>query len=270
MAPRPVAVVIGVGGIGAAVARRIANGRRLLLADHLDQSLETNAAALRRDGFEVETHKVDVSNYESVVAFAQAVAKAGRAEAVVHTAALTGTQAGADRILEVDLLGTANVLDAFYDIASPGMSMICVSSLGGHAYAPFAAELEKHLATAPRHELLTHPELKPADSLHAYAISKRGNQLRVQADAKAWGLKGARVNTISPGVISTALTQEEFAGGPAEFMRGLISQSAAKRMGTPEEVASVAAFLVSSESSYVTGVDILVDGGALAGQRWRK
>lgn len=102
----------------------------------------------------------------------------------------------------------------------------------------------------------------------AYGLAKRGNVVRVQAAAKAWGMKGARVNSVSPGVISTGLVRMQLAGPGGERMRGMIERSAVGRIGTPDDVVNVVAFLVSPESSFVTGVDLLVDGGVVAGRRW--
>lgn len=136
---------------------------------------------------------------------------------------------------------------------------------------PLSSDLETHLATAPLDQLLQHKEID-FDSPHAaqmgYAIAKRGNHLRVQAAVRAWGSQGARVNTISPGVISTALGRQELQGATGANALAMVEHSATRRMGTPDDIAGVVAFLAGPESSFITGTDILVDGGAVSARRW--
>lgn len=256
--------------MGVATARRIGNGRKVLLADYSDKGLQSAAEALRLSGHDIETHVVDVSKYDQVVAFAEAVASGGRVDAVVHTAGLSPSQTGRQQSLEVNLLGTANVLEAFYSLATPGLSVVCVASLAGHLQGSLSPELEQHLATAPLDRLLDHPEIKSMPDQNAYNYSKRGNILRVQAMSKAWGLKGSRVNTVSPGVIYTPMVHEELKGQHGGYMKTLIEGSATARTGTPDDIANVVAFLISPDSSFISGTDILVDGGALATKRWGK
>jgi NAD(P)-dependent dehydrogenase (short-subunit alcohol dehydrogenase family) len=123
------------------------------------------------------------------------------------------------------------------------------------------------LATTPVEELLTLPFLQPErvkDSLHAYQLSKRGNSLRVMAEAVRWGKRGARVNTISPGIIMTPLAKDELRGPRGEGYRRMIEVSAARRAGTPDEIATVGALLMGEDGSFITGSDFLIDGGVTA------
>jgi NAD(P)-dependent dehydrogenase (short-subunit alcohol dehydrogenase family) len=254
--------------MGLAVARRLAGGRRLLLADNSEASLETALTALRGEGHLAEGHAVDVSDRASVDKLASAAGSAGRVDAVIHTAGVSPVTATARQIYQVDLLGTAHVIDAFLAVASPGTSLVCVASMAGH-FASLPADLEWHLATAPAGELLTHEGIDlDADPGTAYVVAKRGNQLRVQAAAHAWGRVGARLNTISPGVISTPMGQAELQGPMGAFIQSMIEESGARRVGTPDDIAAAAAFLTGPDSSFITGNDILVDGGAVAAQRW--
>jgi NAD(P)-dependent dehydrogenase (short-subunit alcohol dehydrogenase family) len=266
---RNVLVVIGTGGMGLAAARRLASGRRLLVADYSDASLEDAVTTLRGDGHAVEGHRVNVSDRDSVEQLASAAADLGRIDAVIHTAGVSPVMATARQIYEVDLLGTAQVIDAFFSVATPGMSLVCVASMAGH-FASLPDEFERHLATATTDELLHHDgiDLDSSDSGTAYVLAKRGNQLRVQAASRIWGSKGARLNTISPGVISTPMGQQELQGPGGEQIQSMIDLSGARRVGTPDDIAAVAAFLAGSDSSFITGNDILVDGGAIAAQRW--
>jgi NAD(P)-dependent dehydrogenase (short-subunit alcohol dehydrogenase family) len=147
--------------------------------------------------------------------------------------------------------------------------MICVASMAGH-FASLSPELERHLAVAPLDQLLQHDELdiESSNPNQAYTISKRGNQLRVQGLAHAWGSKGARLNSISPGVISTALLRGELETPRGASPLAMIKHSAARRIGTPDDIANVAVFLAGLESSFIIGNDILVDGGAVSARRW--
>ena len=267
-APRSVVIVIGTGGMGLAVARRLASGRRLLLADYSEASLDAVTTALCGEGHAAEAHAVDVADRASVEKLAAAAGEASRIDAVIHTAGVSPVMATARQIYQVDLLGTAHVIDAFLPVASPGTSLVCVASMAGH-FASLPPDLERHLATAQAGQLLEHEGIDlDTDPSTAYLVAKRGNQLRVQAAAHAWGAKGARLNTISPGVISTPMGQAELQGPVGPFIQAMIDRSGAGRTGTPDDIAAVAAFLVGPESSFITGSDIQVDGGVVAAQRW--
>jgi NAD(P)-dependent dehydrogenase (short-subunit alcohol dehydrogenase family) len=129
------------------------------------------------------------------------------------------------------------------------------------------AEQNKALALTPADELLALPMLQPdkvAESLHAYQISKRGNSLRVMAEAVRWGKRGARVNTISPGIVMTPLAKDELSGPRGAGYRRMIDGSVARRAGTPDEVGSVAALLMGPDGGFITGSDFLMDGGVTA------
>lgn len=265
-----VAVIIGTGGIGQAVARALANDHQLLLADFSSVMLAQAVEALKSEGHEVQTQAIDVSNHESVASLAQAAAKLGHIHAIVNTAGVSTIQSPGRRILEVDLLGTANILDAFLAVASQGTSAVFISSIAGHIFAStMSDDLQNHLATAPLDKLLEHPEMQAAES-NAYGIAKRGNILRVQSATRAWGLKGARVNTVSPGMVQTSMAEEEMAGPLGPFIKQMVESSGAQRIGRPDELAHAIAFLVDPKSSYITGSDILVDGGSVATQKWKE
>ncbi|KAK0639172.1 hypothetical protein B0T16DRAFT_338631 [Cercophora newfieldiana] len=266
--PRSVLAVIGSGGIGLASARRLARGRPIFLADASEKNLEAAAKSLRDTGNEVETRLVDVSDFRSVQTFAQAAAGAGRVETVVHTAGLSPAMAAPDRILAVDLVGTANVIEAFRDVVGPGSTLTCVASIARFGAAP-SKELSEHLATAPLDELLVNDELQTAASsaASAYSISKAANLLRVQAAVRAWSAKGARINTVSPGVILTSMVRTELTTPSGATIRAMIEGSPLRRAGTAEEIANAVAFLAGPDASFVTGTDLVVDGGFIPGSQ---
>ncbi len=144
---------------------------------------------------------------------------------------------------------------------------VVIASQSGHRLPPLSVEQNRALATTPVEELLRLPMLQldqVKDSLHAYQLSKRGNSLRVMAEAVRWGKRGARVNTISPGIIITPLANDELRGPRGAGYRRMIEISAAGRAGTPDEVGAVGALLMGPDGAFITGSDFLMDGGVTA------
>jgi NAD(P)-dependent dehydrogenase (short-subunit alcohol dehydrogenase family) len=263
-----VVVVTGAGGMGEAVARRIGGGRRLILADYSEQALGSAVRALDESGYAVSGMAVDVADRDSVDRLAQTASDTGHLVAVVHTAGVSAATATVEQMLAVDLVGTAHVIDAFERVVPRGAALVCVASMAGH-YAQLTSDEERALATAPTTELTGLPVVQAlADPVQAYILAKRANQLRVQAAALAWNHRGARVNSVSPGVISTAMAKAEAAGESGAHMLEMLDACGIGRMGSTGELAEAVAFLAGSGSRYVTGTDLLVDGGQAAWIRW--
>jgi NAD(P)-dependent dehydrogenase (short-subunit alcohol dehydrogenase family) len=266
-----VVVVIGPGSIGQAIARRVSAGKHVLLADLREENADAAAEVMSNAGFEVSTATVDVSSRESVHALAQSAIALGDVTGVIHAAGVSPSQASPELILSVDLYGTALVLEEFGDVISPGGAGVVIASQSGHRLGALTAEEDAALATTPADELLVLPMLQPdrvKDSLHAYQLSKRGNALRVMAEAVRWGRRGARVNTISPGIIFTPLAKDELTGPRGEGYRRMIELCPVGRGGTPDEVGTVGALLLGSDGAFVTGSDFLMDGGVTAAYRF--
>jgi NAD(P)-dependent dehydrogenase (short-subunit alcohol dehydrogenase family) len=265
-----VQVVIGAGSIGQAIARRTGAGKHVLLADFNETNLQNAKTALEDAGHTVSTQRVDVSDAASVRALAQAAAGLGDVVQVVSTAGVSPVQAPAEAVLAVDLYGTAVVLEEFGTVIAPGGAGVHISSMAGHMPPPLDPETAHALAFTPVEELLALPVLAPdavPNSGAAYAISKQANHLRVQAAAVPWGDRGARVNCISPGIILTPLARDEMSGPGAEGYQRMIEVSAAGRVGTADEVATAAAFLLGPDAGFITGTDLLIDGGVIAALR---
>ncbi|MEU4242632.1 SDR family oxidoreductase [Actinoplanes sp. NPDC026619] len=262
-----IVVVTGAGGMGLAVARRIGSGRTVILADAFPDALDRAVAALRAEGYAATGQLTDVADASSTVKLADAAAAEGPIAAVVHTAGVSAATSTVEKIMAVDLAGTAHVIDAFEAVAGPGTSLVCVASMAGH-YATLSRADELALATTPAADLLSLAVVRAAgpDPVQAYILAKRGNQVRVQAAALAWNRRGARINTISPGVISTAMARSEAESVSGSHMMAMLDACGAGRTGTPAEIAEVAAFLTGAR--YITGTDILVDGGQAAWLRW--
>ncbi|MCA1842674.1 MAG: SDR family oxidoreductase [Actinobacteria bacterium] len=262
-----VVVVIGAGSIGQAIARRVSAGRHVLLADVNQANADTAAEVMRDAGFDVSTSPVDVSSRESVHALVKTATSLGAITGVIHAAGVSPSQAPPAAILAVDLYGTAVVLEEFGRVIEPGGAGIVIASQSGHRLAALTPEQNTALATTPADDLLALPMLQPdqvTDPLHAYQLAKRANALRVMAEAVRWGERGARLNTISPGIIITPLARDELTGPRGEGYRRMLELSPAGRAGTPDEAAGVAALLMGPEGAFITGSDFLVDGGVTA------
>jgi NAD(P)-dependent dehydrogenase (short-subunit alcohol dehydrogenase family) len=264
---RDVIVVIGPGQIGQAVARRVGVSKHVLLADMRQDNANAAAEVLGNAGYEVSVATVDASSREAVHALVERATGLGDVTGLIHAAGVSPTQASPATILKVDLYGTALVLEEFGSVIARGGAGVVIASQSGHRLPPLTVKQNKALATTPVEELLSLPFLQPdqvTDSLRAYQVSKRGNSLRVMAEAVRWGKRGARVNTISPGIIMTPLAKDELRGPRGEGYRRMIEVSAVGRVGTPDEVGAVAALLMGPDGGFITGSDFLMDGGVTA------
>lgn len=262
-----VIVVIGAGSIGQAIARRVGAGKHILLADLRRENADAASKTLSEAGFEVSTANVDIASKESVLSLIKAATAIGGITGLIHAAGVSPSQASPSTILHVDLYGTALVLEEFGNVIEKGGSGVVIASQSGHRLPALTPEQNKALATTPVEELLSLPFLQPEqvqDSLHAYQLSKRGNSLRVMAEAVRWGKRSARINTISPGIIITPLAKDELSGPRGDGYRRMIELSPAGRAGTPDEVGAVGALLMGHDGAFITGSDFLMDGGVTA------
>ena len=247
--------------MGAAVSRLlVGRGNRLLLADR-DEAAATSVAA-ELDG-NIQPVRCDITDDSSVAALASHCGPLG---ALVITAGLSPNMGDGRRITEVNLIGTDRVVRAFEATLTDGSVGICFASMAA-AMVPTDPAVDAILD-----EPASPTVLDKLDALGllehsgiAYAVSKRGVIRVVERHAKAWGTKGARLLSVSPGVIDTPMGRLEDANEPS--MAAMVSASALGREGRPEEIAAVVSFLVSDAASFLTGTDILVDGGAVAAQR---
>ena len=264
---KQVVVVIGAGQIGQAIARRVGVAKHVLLADLHEQNARAAADVLADAGFEASASAVDASSRDAVGALVARAASLGEVTGLIHAAGVSPTQATPATILKVDLYGTALVLEVFGKVIARGGSGVVISSQSGHRLPSLTVEQNKALALTPAEELLKLPFLQPdqvTDSLHAYQLSKRGNSLRVMAEAVRWGHRGARINAISPGIIITPLAKDELTGPRGAGYRRMIELSAAQRAGTPDEVGTLGALLMGPDGGFITGSDFLIDGGVTA------
>jgi NAD(P)-dependent dehydrogenase (short-subunit alcohol dehydrogenase family) len=264
---KKIIVVIGAGSIGQAIVRRIGADKHILLADLNETNADKASVVLSEAGFVVSTTTVDVSSRQSVLLMIKVALELGDIVGLIHTAGVSPSQASPETILKVDLYGTAIVLEEFGKVIFQGGSGVVIASQSGHRLEPLSIEQNKALATTPTEELLSLPFLqldKIKDSLHSYQLSKRGNSLRVMAEAVRWGKRGARINTISPGIIITPLAKDELNGPRGDGYRKMINSCAVGRAGTPDEVGNVANLLMGQDGAFITGSDFLMDGGVTA------
>jgi NAD(P)-dependent dehydrogenase (short-subunit alcohol dehydrogenase family) len=260
-----VTVVIGAGGIGQAIARRISSGRHILVANHSQESADAAAKVLEGAGFETTAMQADVSDRAMVQAVVRKAQTLGPIKALVQAAGVSPSQAPIESILKVDLYGTAMLLEEFGKVVAEGGSGVVISSQSGYRMPALTAEQDALLATAPAEDLLELDFVKSVrDTLHAYQMSKRCNSLRVRGEAINWAKRGARINAISPGIIVTPLAHDELHGERAGFYQAMLKKMPAGRAGTPDEVAALAAHIMGPEGGFITGSDFLIDGGATA------
>ena len=262
---KQVVTVIGTGGIGQAIVRRVGAGKHVVLADLHPEAAQSAAQTLENAGFEVSAQQTDLASRESILALIDHARQYGDIMNLVNAAGVSPSQAPVATILKVDLYGTSVLLEEFGKVIAEGGSGIVISSQSGHRLPALSEEQNTALATAPTEELLLLPFIAAiTDTLKAYQYSKRCNVLRVMGEATKWGYRGATVNSISPGIIITPLANDELKGPRGEGYRKMLSLCPAKRAGTPDEVGDLAEFLMSSRGRWITGADFLIDGGTTA------
>ncbi|MCD8013199.1 MAG: SDR family oxidoreductase [Lachnospiraceae bacterium] len=263
---KPVIALLGAGCMGTAIVRRIAAGKTILLGDISEKNLEKVSSELRYGGYEVHTQVVDATDRASVQAFAEKAVSLGRVMYFIDTAGASPNQASPEHIVKLDLVSTAIAIDEFGKVIAEGGAGLIVSSQTGYMM-DFSPEIEKQLALTPTDELADLPFVRNdavANPGIAYIAAKRCNHLRVRtAAATTWAERRARINTISPGIIVTPLAYDEF-NAAGEGYQKMIEASPARRVGTADEIAAAGAFLLGEEAGFITGVDLLIDGGVIA------
>lgn len=262
-----VILLTGAGQIGLAIARRMGHGKKIVVSDKNINNAQTVTKIMTEAGFDAVAVEADISSRKSILNMIAAEQKYGEIAMLINAAGVSPSQASVETILKVDLYGTAVLLEEVGKVIKAGGTGVTISSQSGHRMAALGAETDEQLAVTPAEELLQLEVLKPAnikDTLHAYQMAKRCNVKRVMAEAIKWGVKGARINSISPGIIVTPLALDEFNGPRGEFYKNMFAKCPAGRPGTADEVANVAELLLSQQGAFITGADFLIDGGATA------
>ena len=267
MNKKDVMILTGAGQIGMAIARRMGYGKKIIIGDKKKENAKSISKIMNEAGFDTEPLEMDLSSRKSILSMIAKAKEYGDITMLVNAAGVSPSQASIEAILKVDLYGTAILLEEIGKVIAPGGVGVTISSQSGHRMKQLTAEQDELLARTPSEKLLSLEMLKPENienTLHSYQMAKRCNEKRVMAEADVWGKKGARINSISPGIIVTPLALDEFNGIRGEFYKNMFANSPAGRPGTADEVANVAELLMSDKGSFITGADFLIDGGATA------
>lgn len=257
----------GAGQIGMAIARRVGYGKKILVGDKNIENARAIATIMTEAGFDIEACEMDLSDRASILQMIKRAQELGQITTLINAAGVSPSQASIETILAVDLYGTAVLLEEVGKVIAPGGVGVTISSQSGKRMPALTAEEDRALATTPCDELLALPFLQPEnvrDTLHAYQLAKRCNEKRVMAEAVKWGEHGARINSISPGIIVTPLALDEFNGPRGDFYKNMFAKCPAHRPGTADEVGALAAFVMGPQGAFITGSDFLIDGGATA------
>ena len=260
-------ILTGAGQIGMAIARRMGYGKKIVIGDKKPENAQAIAKIMNDAGFDVEAMEMDLSSRESIKNLIAKAQGYGDISMLVNAAGVSPSQAPIEAILKVDLYGTAVLLEEVGKVIKEGGVGVTISSQSGHRMPALTPEEDEQLACTPTDELLKLDILQPEnikDTLHAYQMAKRCNEKRVMAESVKWGEKGARINSISPGIIVTPLAIDEFNGPRGDFYKNMFAKCPAGRPGTADEVANVAELLMSDKGAFITGADFLIDGGATA------
>ena len=262
-----VMILTGAGQIGMAIARRMGYGMKIVIGDKKPENAKAISDIMNQAGFDTTAMEMDLSSRESIRAIIAEGQKYGPITMLVNAAGVSPSQAPIEAILKVDLYGTAVLLEEVGKVIAPGGVGVTISSQSGHRMPALTPREDEQLACTPTEELLKLDLLQPEhirDTLHAYQLAKRCNEKRVMAESVKWGERGARVNSISPGIIVTPLALDEFNGPRGDSYKNMFAKCPAGRPGTADEVANVAELLMSPKGAFITGADFLIDGGATA------
>lgn len=262
-----VMLLVGAGQIGMAIARRMGYGMKIIIGDKSLKNAEEIAATMKNAGFDTLALEMDLSSRESIQNMIAVAMKYGDITMLVNAAGVSPSQASIETILKVDLYGTAVLLEEVGKVIVKGGVGVTISSQSGKRMPQLTPKEDALLACTPTEELLSLEMLQPKnikDTLHAYQLAKRCNEKRVMFESVRWGEKGARINSISPGIIVTPLAQDEFNGPRGDFYKNMFAKCPAGRPGTADEVANVAELLMSNKGAFITGTDFMCDGGATA------
>lgn len=260
-------IVTGAGQISLAVARRMGADKTIVAGDRNIANAQDFCNTLNVAGFNALPFQMDMADRSSIRALVAKAQEYGEISMLVNGAGVSPSQAPVETILKVDLYGTAVLLEEVGKVIAEGGVGVTISSQSGHRMPALTPEQDWQLAMTPTEELLSLPLLQPEnikDTLHAYQLAKRCNVKRVMAESVKWGERGARLNSISPGIIVTPLAIDEFNGPRGDFYKDMFAKCPAGRPGQADEVANVAELLMSPKGAFLTGADFLADGGATA------
>lgn len=264
---KDVMILTGAGQIGMAIARRMGADKKIIIGDKNIDNAHNISKIMTNAGFDTDVIEMDLSSRSSIQQIISKAQSYGEIAMLVNAAGVSPSQASIETILKVDLYGTAVLLEEVGRVIKRNGVGVTISSQSGHRMPALTSAEDELLACTPTEELLKLDILNPKnirDTLHAYQMAKRCNVKRVMAESVKWGEKGARINSISPGIIVTPLAIDEFNGPRGDFYKNMFAKCPAGRPGTADEVANVAELIMSAKGAFITGADFLIDGGATA------
>lgn len=264
---KEVMLVTGAGQIGLAISRRMGYGKKIVVATRNVPKAQATLDTLTNAGFDAAVIQMDMASRDSIVNAVKEAQEYGPIKMLVNAAGVSPSQASIQEILEIDLLGTAILLEEVRKVIAEGGVGVTISSQSGFRMKQLTPEEDRALAMTPTEELLKLELLQPEhieNTLKAYQLAKRCNEKRTMYEAIEWGRRGARLNCIAPGIIVTPLAVDEFHGIRGDFYRNMFAKCPAGRPGTTDEIADVAELLMSERAQFITGSTFLVDGGATA------
>ena len=267
MKVQEVMILTGAGQIGMAIARRLGFGKKIIIGDKNMENASAIEKIMTEAGYDTEAVEMDLASRDTIKSLITKASEYGDITMLVNSAGVSPSQAPIETILKVDLYGTAVLLEEIGKVIAPGGVGVTISSQSGYRMPALGVEIDEQLAMTPCEELLSLDVLKSENidnTLHAYQLAKRCNVKRVMSEAVKWGEKGARINSISPGIIVTPLAIDEFNGPRGDFYKNMFAKSPARRPGTADEVANLAELLMGPQGAFITGADFLIDGGATA------
>lgn len=264
---RDVMLLTGAGQTGMAMARRMGCAMKIIIGDKNIENAKTISKIMNDAGFDTTPFEMDLSNRKSIQKIIAEAKKYGEISMLINAAGASPFQASIEVILKVNLYGTAVLLEEVGKAIKNGGAGVTISSQSGHMMPALGVKIDEQLAMTPSEELLNLEVLNPEnikDTLHAYQLAKRCNEKRVMAEAVKWGKRGARLNSISPGIVVTPLAIDEFNGIRGDFYKNMFKKCPAGRPATADEIANVAELLLSNRGTFITGADFLIDGGVTA------
>jgi NAD(P)-dependent dehydrogenase (short-subunit alcohol dehydrogenase family) len=266
----PIAVVIGAGGLSMAIAQRLGQSHRIVLVSLDPAELERGAARLQELGVSSRTLVCDITQPPPVAELGNLISSLGQVTTLAHVAALSPSVADWRRILLVNLVGAARVEETLHPAMARYGAAIFISSLAAHGPEPSPQVLAALDAPLAEDFLLRLESAvdAPMTSGLGYSLSKLGLNRLVQQRASAWGKRDTRILSISPGLIATPMGAREDARASKDAKARLRCHLPLQRDGTMAEIADAVEFLTSRRASYITGTDLLVDGGLSAALRF--
>ncbi len=251
----------GAGGIGTACVKAFKD-KHLVVTDYSEEMVAEVVEKLQDQGYKVSGIACDITNQDDIAKLIDFVNKSGSFKALIHTAGVSGSAQDLKKIFTIDLIATEYLVDAFYEIAQEGSVAVLLSSMMAHS-VPANPEYDDALRNPQKDDSFDIvSKFTDGNSNLMYDFAKRGVQLLSVKNVGKWGQKKARIVTVSPGVIETEMALKAAEEHP-ERMEMIKNATPLQRNGKPEDVVGIIKFLASNQAGFITGTDVLVDGGVI-------